>query len=96
MSLGVYATRAKRITDKMWIEAAYCVADQMTEDQLHKGMLFPPQNDVLDVEVNVGARVAGAVFDQGLAQVERPENISAWIRGLLYKPEYTPLQTTAP
>lgn len=90
LSLGVYATRAKRITDKMWIEAAYGVAEQMTEEQLRKGMLFPPQNDVLEIEINVGARVAGVIFDQGLARVERPENIDSWIRGMLYKPEYKP------
>ncbi|HEU0179866.1 MAG TPA: hypothetical protein VFV58_37005 [Blastocatellia bacterium] len=28
------------------------------------------------------------MFDKGLAQVERPRNIRAWIEGRLYKPEY--------
>jgi malate dehydrogenase (oxaloacetate-decarboxylating)(NADP+) len=88
MCLGVYATRARRITDKMWIESAYAIANQMTEDQLHKGMLFPPQNDVQEVEIKMGAHIAGIVFDQGLAQVERPKDIGTWLRAQLYKPVY--------
>lgn len=88
MCLAVYATRARRITDNLWIEAAYAIANQMTPDQLNKGMLFPPQNDVLEVEIKMGERIAGVIFDQGLAQVERPKDIGPWLRAQLYKPEY--------
>jgi malate dehydrogenase (oxaloacetate-decarboxylating)(NADP+) len=28
------------------------------------------------------------MFDQGLAQVERPREIRSWIEGQLYKPQY--------
>jgi malate dehydrogenase (oxaloacetate-decarboxylating)(NADP+) len=51
-------------------------------------MLFPPQSDILKVEVETAARVARFMFDNGLATVERPADIRAWIEGQLYHPQY--------
>ena len=88
VSLAVYATRAKRVTDEMFIEAARATADQVTGPQRDQGMLFPPQSNVLETEVRTAERVAKVVFDRNLAQVERPKDMSAWLRGMLYTPEY--------
>jgi malate dehydrogenase (oxaloacetate-decarboxylating)(NADP+) len=51
-------------------------------------MLFPPQKDILKTEVQTAIRVAEKIFDLGLARVQRPNDIAAWLEGLLYKPEY--------
>jgi malate dehydrogenase (oxaloacetate-decarboxylating)(NADP+) len=91
VSLAVYATRAKRVTDEMFIEAARATADQVTDEQRERGMLFPPQSNVLETEVRTAERVAKLVFDRGLAQAERPKEIAPWLRGMLYKPEYRPV-----
>jgi malate dehydrogenase (oxaloacetate-decarboxylating)(NADP+) len=88
VSLAVYATKAKRVTDEMFIEAARATGDQVTDEQRERGMLFPPQSNVLDTEVGTAERVAKLAFDRNLAQVERPKDIHAWLRGMLYKPEY--------
>ena len=91
IGLAVYATRAKRVTDEMFIEAARATADQVTDEQRERGMLLPPQSNVLDTEVRTAERVARLVFDRNLAQVERPKDITGWLRGMLYKPEYRSL-----
>jgi malate dehydrogenase (oxaloacetate-decarboxylating)(NADP+) len=91
VSLAVYATRARRVTDEMFIEAARATADQVTDDQRQRGVLFPPQSNVLESEVRTAERVARLAFDRNLAQVERPKDIAGWIRGMLYKPEYRPV-----
>jgi malate dehydrogenase (oxaloacetate-decarboxylating)(NADP+) len=88
VSLAVYATRAKRVTDEMFIEAARAIADQVTDAQRDQGMLFPPQSHVLEAEVRTAERVAKLAFERNLAQVERPKDIQAWLRTMLYKPEY--------
>ena len=88
VGMAIYATNAKRATDEMFIEAAHAVADQVTPDQLKLGMLFPPQSNILEVEVQTAARVAKLVFDAGLARVERPANIEKFIRQHVYKPAY--------
>jgi malate dehydrogenase (oxaloacetate-decarboxylating)(NADP+) len=60
----------------------------VTPEQLKLGMLFPPQSNILEVEVQTAARVAKVVFDAGLARVERPGDIRSWIEGLVYHPQY--------
>src|SRR6201993_4927112 len=91
VGMAIYATNAKRVTDEMFIEAAHAVADQVTSDQLKLGMLFPPQSDILEVQVQTAARVAKLVFDAGLARVDRPANMEAFIWRDVYKPEYRTL-----
>jgi len=91
VGLAIHATNATRITDQMFIEAAHAVADQVTPEQLKLGMLFPPQSNILEVEVKTAARVAKLVFDAGLARVDRPADMEAFIRRHLYKPEYQTL-----
>src|SRR5262249_27167237 len=62
VGMAVYATNAKRVTDEMFVEAAHAVADQVTTDQLKLGMLYPPQSNVLEVEIQTAARVAKLAF----------------------------------
>jgi malate dehydrogenase (oxaloacetate-decarboxylating)(NADP+) len=88
VGMAIFATNAKRVTDEMFIEAAHAVADQVTPEQLKLGMLFPPQSNILEVEVQTAARVAKLVFDAGLARVDRPADMETFIRRHLYKPEY--------
>src|SRR5260370_39055268 len=85
--MAIYATNAKRATDEMFIEAAHAVADQVTPEQLKLAMLFPPQSNILEVEVQTAVRVAKLVFDASLARVERPANVEKFIRQHVYKPD---------
>jgi malate dehydrogenase (oxaloacetate-decarboxylating)(NADP+) len=91
VGMAIYAANAKRATDEMFIEAAHAVADQVTPEQLKLGMLFPPQSNILEVEVQTAVRVAKLVFDAGLARVDRPANMETFIRRHVYKPEYPKL-----
>ena len=82
------ATKPQRITDAMFIEAARASADQVGPESRHMGMLFPSQADILNTEITTAVRVAGFIFDQGLAGVTRPAEIRPWIEAMLYRPEY--------
>jgi malate dehydrogenase (oxaloacetate-decarboxylating)(NADP+) len=88
LSLAVYATRARRITYRMWLEAAMAVAQQVSDEQLQRGMLLPAQADMLNAAFHTAQRVAQVIFDDGLASVPRPPDIAVWLRGMLYRPEY--------
>src|SRR6266436_781767 len=88
VGMAIYATNAKHVTDDMFIEAAHAVADQVSTEQLKLRMLFPPQSNILEVEIQTAARVAKLVFDAGLARVNRPTDMVAFIRKHVYKPEY--------
>jgi malate dehydrogenase (oxaloacetate-decarboxylating)(NADP+) len=89
MEITIYSTNAKSVTDEMFIEAAHAVADEVRPDQLKLGMLFPPQSNILETEIQTAARVAKLVFDSGLARVERPADMIVFMREHVYKPEYS-------
>jgi malate dehydrogenase (oxaloacetate-decarboxylating)(NADP+) len=88
VGMAIYATNAKRVTDEMFIEAAHAVADQVTPEQLKLGMLYPPQSNILEVEIKTAARGAKLVFENGLARVDRPADMEAFIRQHVYQPRY--------
>jgi malate dehydrogenase (oxaloacetate-decarboxylating)(NADP+) len=91
VGMAIYATEAKRVTDDMFIEAASAVADQVPPDLLKQGLLYPLQSSILETEIKTAARVAKLVFDKGLARVDRPADMDAFIRSHVYKPEYKKL-----
>jgi malate dehydrogenase (oxaloacetate-decarboxylating)(NADP+) len=88
IGLAVYATRPKRIDDRMFIAAARGSADQVSQAERDKGMLFPPQDDILETEITTATRIAEHIFEHGQATVERPDDIRTWIKTMTYKPVY--------
>ena len=88
IALAVFLTRPKLITEEMFITAAHALADQVTTSERERGLLFPPQREVFNVEVKTAMKVARLIFDQKLATVEEPEDLVAWTESQLYKPEY--------
>ncbi|MBU3666133.1 MAG: NAD-dependent malic enzyme [Chthoniobacterales bacterium] len=91
VAMAIYATQAKRVSDEMFIEAAKGVADQVSPDLLKQGLLYPLQANILETEIKTAARVAKLVFDSGLATVERPADMEAFIRSHVYTPAYPKL-----
>jgi malate dehydrogenase (oxaloacetate-decarboxylating)(NADP+) len=88
VGMAIFATQATRVTDEMFIEAGQAVADQVPPDLLKQGLLYPLQSNILETEIQTAARVAKLVFDSGLARVERPKDMVAFIRQHVYTPEY--------
>ena len=88
MGMAVFATEATRVTDEMFLVAAQAVAEQVTEENLSIGLIYPPQSRILEASLHVAERVAACIFDQGLAGVSRPDDIGALIRSRVYRPAY--------
>jgi malate dehydrogenase (oxaloacetate-decarboxylating)(NADP+) len=89
IGMAVYATKARRVTDEMFIAAARSVAEQVTQAELDVGLLFPPQGKILETELIAAAAVAKVVFDRGLARVDRPQDLHAFVREKAYRPVYS-------
>ena len=95
IGMAIFATQAKRVTDEMFIEAGQAVADQVSPELLKQGLLYPLQSNILEIEIQTAARVAKLVFDAGLARVERPDDMVAFIREHVYTPKYSDLGAQA-
>jgi len=88
MGMAVFATEAKRVTEEMFIVAAQAVAEQVTEENLAMGLIYPPQSHILNASLHVAERIAGYIFDQGLARVPRPDDVGVLVRARAYLPLY--------
>ena len=91
IGMAIYATRAKRITEVMFIAAARAVAEQVSRAELDVGLIYPPQSEILKTELYAAQRVAEVIFKHGLARVPQPQDIGAFIQSQTYKPEYQAL-----
>jgi malate dehydrogenase (oxaloacetate-decarboxylating)(NADP+) len=89
MGMAVFATEAKRVTEEMFIVAARAVAEQVTDQNLSTGLIYPPQSQILKASLHVATRVAEYIFDQNLARVSRPKDIGALIQARAYRPVYS-------
>lgn len=63
----------------------------MPGDFLTQSLLYPCQEKIPETGLKTAARVAKAVFDCGLARVDRPKDMEAFIHRHIYLPEYRAL-----
>ena len=77
MGMAVFATEASRVTEEMFIVAAQAVAEQVSEENLSVGLIYPPQSHIFEASVHVAERIAAYIFDQGLARVPRPKDVES-------------------
>ncbi len=88
MGMAVFASEARRVNEDMFIVAAQAVAEQVTEENLAVGLIYPPQSHILEASLHVAQRIAACIFEQGLARVPRPDDIGALIHARAYRPVY--------
>src|SRR6187200_1818351 len=88
VGLAIFATEASRVTNEMFVTAAEAVAEQVTEENFEKGLIYPLINNILEVSYNVAIRVAEKIFESGLAGVKRPKDIRTFIKRKMYEPKY--------
>jgi malate dehydrogenase (oxaloacetate-decarboxylating)(NADP+) len=75
----------------MFIVAAQAVAEQVSDAHLDSGLIYPPQSQILHASLHVATAIAKYIFEAGLARVERPTDIEAFIQARAYKPVYATL-----
>jgi malate dehydrogenase (oxaloacetate-decarboxylating)(NADP+) len=72
----------------MFIIAAKAVAEQVSDASLATGLIYPPQSRIFEASLHVAIKVAGYIFEKGLARVPRPQDIAVLIRAAAYRPVY--------
>lgn len=88
IGLGAIVSGAREISDNMFTHAAKALADQVTEEELQRGLLYPDINRLREVTARCAAAVAGQVFDEGLTTHERPPSLLDAVREAMWTPEY--------
>jgi len=88
LGLAVLATKAKRVNDEMFIAALHSLSDQVSESDIESGMVYPPVENIRVVAEQIAIDVTKFIFDNDLAQIERPKDIESFIKGIMYNPVY--------
>ena len=89
LGLALYATRAKRVTEEMFLVAGQALAERLTDAELESGLLYPPRSAIRKASAHVATKVAERIFDLGLAGEERPKDIAAFIAKKTFTPAYS-------
>jgi malate dehydrogenase (oxaloacetate-decarboxylating)(NADP+) len=88
VGLGAVACQARRITDRMFVDAARALAAQVSQSDLGMGRIYPPLERIREVTAEVAAATAGAVFEEGLAGIKRPDDLRRLVREATWTPCY--------
>ncbi len=88
LGLGALVAECTHLPTDIFLCAADALADQVTPADLERGRLYPPMSDIRRVSVALAVRVAERAHELGLAQRERPDDLSREVEAYLYDPTY--------
>ena len=91
VGLGAVVSGARHVTDEMFEAAARALAEQVTDEDMAAGRIYPELPRIREVSVAIAAAVAEIAFREGLATVPKPDDLPRAIRDYMYDPKYTPL-----
>ena len=60
----------------------------LRDDELEKGLLYPPRDRLREVSQHVATAVAEQIFDEGHARVERPADLATFVASKMWTPAY--------
>ena len=88
VGLGAIASRARHITDDMFMTAAHTLAHLVSEADLEQGSLYPALPRIREVSAHIGTAVANTAFKNGLADKPQPEDVFEDVQAQIYNPRY--------
>ena len=88
VGLGAIVSRARHITDDMFLAAAHSLANLVTEHDLERGRVYPPLSRIRKVSAHIAHDVARMVYDKGLTDKPEPDDIMADIHEYMFEPVY--------
>ena len=88
VGLGAIVSGSRHVTDEMFLAAAHSLANQVSEEQLANGNVYPPLDNIREVCALIAYEVAKIAWEKGLTDREQPEDILAEIKKQMYQPVY--------
>ena len=88
IGLGAVACRATRMSEPMFLVAAQTLAAQVTQARLDEGTIYPPLSEIRAVSAEIALAVAEQAYAEGLASLQRPDDLRGYILAQMYDPSY--------
>ena len=88
VGLGVLASAATTVPDEMFLAAARTLAQQVSQEDLDVGRIYPSLTRIREVSQAIAVEVVKIAVARKLERVEIPDDIDGYIQELMYKPDY--------
>ncbi len=88
VGLGVLACESRHVTNEMFLAAARALADEVTEEYLSEGRIYPPLGQIRKVSLAIAVAVAKVAHQQLLARVPKPNDLPSYIKTQMFDPSY--------
>jgi malate dehydrogenase (oxaloacetate-decarboxylating)(NADP+) len=88
VGLGAIASRARLVTDEMFMAAAHTLAYLVSEEDIAQGSLYPSLPRIREVSAHIAVSVAEVAYKRGLATGAIPNDLLAHVQSHMYDPRY--------
>ncbi|PSR96884.1 NADP-dependent malic enzyme like [Actinidia chinensis var. chinensis] len=89
LGLGLIISGAIRVHDDMLLAASEALAAEVTQENLDKGLIYPPFTNIRKISAHIAVKVAAKAYELGLAtRLPQPENLIAYAESCMYSPNY--------
>ncbi|XP_068137659.1 NADP-dependent malic enzyme isoform X2 [Hyperolius riggenbachi] len=89
VALGVVACGMKHISDDVFLTTAEIIAEQVSDEHLKEGRLYPPLQTIQEVSVKIAVKVVENAYKDGSASVfPEPKDKEAFVRSRMYSTDY--------
>jgi malic enzyme len=92
IGLGLTVSRAKRVTDTMFLEAAKALAAQVTQKDLDVVAVFPELTRIRECSLAVACATVQQAVREGHAEPGILDNLEQKLRQAMWYPEYLPIR----
>ena len=72
----------------MFLAAAETLANRVSRADYESGRLYPPLDTIRQISLDIAVAVAELAFEEGLARIQQPENIAAFVQAQMFEPHY--------
>ncbi|XP_057773137.1 NADP-dependent malic enzyme, chloroplastic-like [Salvia miltiorrhiza] len=87
--LGLIISGAIRVHDDMLLAASEALAAQVSQENLEKGLLYPPFANIRKISAQIAAKVAAKAYELGLAtRLPQPKSLVEYAESSMYSPRY--------
>ncbi|KAM4787218.1 NADP-dependent malic enzyme [Cyanocitta cristata] len=89
VALGVISCGLRHIDEDVFLTTAEVIAQQVTDENLQEGRLYPPLVTIQDVSLKIAVRVAEEAYRNNTASTyPQPKDLEAFIRSQVYSTDY--------
>ncbi|XP_060763625.1 NAD-dependent malic enzyme, mitochondrial [Neoarius graeffei] len=89
VALAVILSGVRHISDTVFLEAAKTLADQLTDEELCQGRLYPPLSNIREVSVQMAVKVVEYLYSKGMAfRYPEPVDKEAYVRSVVWNTQY--------